>query len=106
MLVFIVNFVNDKKDEAEMARSFKALDLNKDGVISLEELQKGLAKYLGVDETRALGLAKQIFKKVDLNNSGSIDFSEFLICASNIEITVGEENLDVAFDYIDKVEYL
>lgn len=75
MLVFIVNFVNDKKDEAEMARSFKALDLNKDGVISLEELQKGLAKYLGVDEARALGLARQIFKKVDLNNSGAIDFS-------------------------------
>jgi hypothetical protein len=34
-----------------------------------------MAKYLGVDETRALGLAKQIFKKVDMNNSGSIDFS-------------------------------
>ena len=53
MLVFIVNFVNDKKDEAEMARSFNVLDLNKDGVISLEELQKGLAKYLGIDEPRA-----------------------------------------------------
>jgi hypothetical protein len=33
----------------EMAKSFKALDLNGDGVISLAELQKGLAKYLGVD---------------------------------------------------------
>ncbi len=50
MLVFIVNFVKDKKDEAEMARSFKALDLNKDGVISLQELQKGMAKYLGVSD--------------------------------------------------------
>lgn len=34
-----------------------------------------MARYLGVDDQRALGLAKQIFKKVDLNNSGSIDFS-------------------------------
>jgi hypothetical protein len=34
-----------------------------------------MAKYLGVDDDKALGLAKQIFKKVDLNNSGSIDFS-------------------------------
>ncbi len=59
----------------EMAKSFKALDLNGDGVISLAELQKGLAKYLGVDQSQALGLAKQIFKKVDLNNSGAIDFS-------------------------------
>lgn len=75
MLIFIVNFVKDKNDEAEMARSFKTLDLNGDGVISIEQLQKGLAKYMNVDETRSLGLAKQIFKKVDLNNSGAIDFS-------------------------------
>ena len=49
MLIFIVNFVKDKNDEAEMARSFKTLDLNGDGVISVEELQKGLAKYLTVE---------------------------------------------------------
>ena len=48
MLIFIVNFVKDRHDEAEMARSFKALDLNSDGVVSLEELQIGLATYLGV----------------------------------------------------------
>jgi Ca2+-binding EF-hand superfamily protein len=53
MLIFIVNFVKDKHDEAEMARSFKALDLNGDGVISQDELQKGLAKYMNVDEKRA-----------------------------------------------------
>ena len=58
-----------------MAKSFKTLDLNGDGVISVDELQKGLARYLGVDESKALGVAKQIFKKVDLNNSGAIDFS-------------------------------
>ena len=75
MLIFIVNFVKDRRDEAEMARSFKALDLNSDGVVSLEELQIGLATYLGVEKERAKGLAKQIFKKVDLNNSGAIDFS-------------------------------
>ena len=75
MLIFIVNFVKDKNDEAEMARSFKSLDLNGDGVVSIDELRKGLAKYMGVDEKKADGLAKQIFKKVDLNNSGAIDFS-------------------------------
>lgn len=48
MLIFIVNFVQDKNDEAEMAKSFKTLDINGDGVISLQELQKGLAKYLQV----------------------------------------------------------
>ena len=36
MLIFIVNFVSDKNDMNEMAKSFKTLDLNKDGVISLD----------------------------------------------------------------------
>ena len=78
-----------------MAKSFKALDLNRDGVISLPQLKQGLAKYLGVDQSKAVDLAKQIFKKVDLNNSGAIDFSckiqailEFIMCCSNIELTV------------------
>ena len=69
-----------------------------------------MARYMGVDEKKAQGLAKQIFKKVDLNNSGAIDFSgtpisysEFIMCASNIELTVTEDNLDIAFDYIDEV---
>ena len=30
---------------------------------------------------------------------------EFLMCASNIELTVNEDNLDIAFDYIDEVTY-
>lgn len=75
MLIFIVNFVKDKNDEAEMRRSFKALDLNGDGVVSVDELKRGLSNYLGIDEAKALALARQIFKKVDLNKSGSIDFS-------------------------------
>jgi len=58
-----------------MARSFKTLDLNGDGVISLEELKVGLGQYLSVDDAKAMTLARQIFKKVDLNKSGSIDFS-------------------------------
>jgi Ca2+-binding EF-hand superfamily protein len=97
MLIFIVNFVKDKNDVAEMAKSFKALDINGDGVVSLDELQKGLGKYMSLNETQSRNLAKQIFAKVDLNNSGAIDFScnfknytEFLICASNIELTVSE----------------
>jgi len=31
---------------------------------------------------------------------------EFMMCASNIELTVGEDNLDIAFDYIDTVSLI
>lgn len=46
MLIFIVNFVQNNKDEAELMKCFKALDLNSDGVLSMEELKQGLLKYL------------------------------------------------------------
>lgn len=46
-------------------------------------------------------IAEGIFKKVDTNSSGFIDYSEFLVSASNIEMTVTEENLDIAFDFMD-----
>lgn len=98
-----------------MISSFRELDLNKDGVISLQELQKGMSKYLKVDEKKGMEVARKIFEKVDINRSGSIDFSglsipyillEFVMSATNIEITVSESNLDIAFDYIDEVPFI
>ena len=74
-LIFMVNFIKDGKDEAEMMKCFKALDLNGDGVLSEEELKQGLAEYLKITEKEALSIAKGIFKKVDTNNSGFIDYS-------------------------------
>ena len=46
MLIFIVNFIQNNQDELEMTKCFKTLDLNNDGVLSLDELKLGLLKYL------------------------------------------------------------
>ncbi len=74
-----------------MTKAFKALDLNGDGVISLHELKLGMSRYLKLGEREALYVANKIFEKVDINISGSIDYSgkfdfevEFLMSASNI----------------------
>ena len=50
MLIFIVNFVQNNKDEIEMMKCFKTLDLNNDGVLSMEELKQGLSKYLKIKD--------------------------------------------------------
>ena len=56
-------------------QSFKALDLNGDGMLSLHEMTMGLQKYLSVPRNEARLLAEKIFKRVDANESGYIDYS-------------------------------
>ena len=58
-----------------MHHSFKTLDLNGDGVLSEEELTIGMMKFLKVSKRDAAGLASAVFRKVDVNRSGFIDYS-------------------------------
>lgn len=90
VLVFIVNFIKNPSDEVEIAKCFKELDLNGDGVISPEELSIGLSRFLKIPQKEAVSMSKAIFAKIDTNNSGFIDYSEFLVSAGNIEMTVSE----------------
>jgi Ca2+-binding EF-hand superfamily protein len=52
-------------------------------------------------DKEAINLANSVFEKVDFNKSDSIDYSEFVVSAIDLELTVTERNLDIAFDYID-----
>lgn len=90
-------------------KCFKKLDLNNDGVLSLQQLKEGLMSYLKLKDKEAQSIAQKIFAKVDTNGSGFIDYSgifthnaEFLVSATNIQIAVSEENLDTAFNYLDE----
>jgi len=64
-----------EKDLDELRKLFIALDYNGDGKITLDEFSKALVNYgIGYqpEECRAL------MDKVDTNNNGYIDYTEFL----------------------------
>lgn len=44
---------------------------------------------------------KAIIKKIDLNQNGSIEYSEFVAAASNLHNMMTEKNLKQAFDLFD-----
>ena len=75
IITFIVNFVKNNEDAVELQQSFKSLDLNGDGVLSEEELTIGMMKFLNVNKRDASAIAEAVFRKVDTNRSGYIDYS-------------------------------
>ena len=90
MLVFLINFIKNPNDEAELTKCFHELDLNGDGLLSKQELTIGLSKYLKVSRKQAAIITEGIFKKVDTNASGYIDYSEFIVSTSKMEVAVTE----------------
>ena len=60
------------EDIREMKAAFQALDKNGDGTITISELQSGLGHKENAETLMSL------LKAADTDNSGSIDYTEFL----------------------------
>ena len=71
----MVNFVKNFQDQAELQKSFQELDLDGDGMISMQELTNGLQKYLKISKKEAASISEAIFIRIDTNKSGLIDYS-------------------------------
>lgn len=72
---------SDKANEAssldgELTEAFKVFDLNGDGFISSEELQKVLLRFGLWDEHEGRD-CKSMIKKFDKNSDGLLDFDDF-----------------------------
>lgn len=77
-MLFITYQLFTKNEESNLIEIFKSIDKNNDGKLSREELIEGssllgLSEQINVDE---------IMKNCDLDKSGYIDFTEFVISAT------------------------
>jgi len=86
----------DPADITELKNIFEELDVNGDGNINFDELQKGLA---GRDNAENL-LA--VLKGADVDNSGTINYTEFLAATMNTTTFLKESYLKTAFDMFDQ----
>lgn len=78
---------------------FQKLDLNQDGKLQLEEMIAGYKKYFG---EFSLVRVNKVFGLVDTDNSGEIDFSEFVTATVNRMELLNEQKLKDAFNLYDK----
>lgn len=60
---------------------FRAFDTNCDGQLDKSELVEGYTQFFNGNKKRAEYEVSQWMEKLDFNNNGQIDYSEFLCAA-------------------------
>ncbi|KAE8661228.1 Calcium-dependent protein kinase 20 [Hibiscus syriacus] len=97
-----IRVIADSLSEEEIAglkEMFKMIDADNSGNITLEELKIGLEKvgsHLRDSEINGL------MQAADIDNSGTIDYSEFIAAMLHLNKIQKEDHLFAAFNYFDK----
>lgn len=99
----MVGQLASNEDMSDSQRAFKVLDTNNDGMLSKDELLVGFEKIFDRNDYEA---AKEevdrIFRKVDLDGSGFIDYSEWVVATINLQSLLTPDKLQDAFNLFDK----
>jgi len=99
-LAYLVHQFPRIKDVVNACKLFNQIDKSGDGKISKEELYNGL---VGRYKTETLETdVDTIFKNLDMDNNGYIEYEEFVRAAVSKEYFLTENVLRFAFRYFDK----
>jgi calcium-dependent protein kinase len=97
---FITSHCLAAQDTKEMREAFVAIDLNRDGKLSYEELMIEYLKHMGPEQAESE--VQRIFEKVDTDHSGYIDYIEFLKASVDSNKILSKQNLEMAFNMFDR----
>jgi calcium-dependent protein kinase len=99
-LAYLVHNFPQIPDVINASKLFNQIDVNDDGRINKDELYNGLK-----DQLRIKNLKKEvdiIFKKLDMDGNGSIEYEEFIRAAVNKDFFISDEIIEFAFKFFDK----
>ena len=100
-LTFIVSQLISNREKERFHKMFLMLDDNNDGKVSKDELIKGFKKIFG-EGYQTQTETQKIIDEIDLDGSGFIDLTEFVIATMNKKKLLSKDKLMAAFDMFDK----
>ena len=98
VLSFIVTQLISSSEEQELVKSFRALDYSGTGKISKADLEQGV-QAAGI--TFSQQMVEDIVRHVDADKNGFIDYTEFLVAASDKTKLLSKDRLETAFAAFD-----
>ena len=100
VLTFIATQLLNKEETRELSEVFRAMDTNSDGKIAKEELLKEYKKTKPL--LQAQDEVEKIMNEVDIDKSGYIDYTEFLIASMKKDKLLSRRNLENSFRIFDR----
>ena len=101
-LTYIASQLATNQEKEKLQNTFIMLDLNGDGRLSTEELISAFRQFFDPDFPAEQEVAN-IMLRLDIDNNGFIDYTEFLLATINKKRLLSKERLMLAFAAFDKV---
>ena len=102
VIAYLVHHITNTEECFEASKLFIKIDLNYDGRIEKHELIQGFEKYWGISKKEAEEKVELIFKNIDTDFNGYIEYEEFVRAAVNSSIFMSRNYLKFAFNYFDR----
>ncbi len=99
-IAFLVHNMSTNEMVKNLKDIFKQLDDSGDGRLSHDELKKGYQKFFS-DSLSEMEF-EALIHKLDGDNSGFVEYEEFLRATMDTESILTDKNLKIAFDFFDK----
>lgn len=98
--LFVTTYVVTREEKQQLTDIFTSLDTDHNGVLTRNELLSGLKKIRSAEDSEAL--VDSILAQVDLDQSGTINYTEFLSAVLDTSRKLSDEMLRKAFRLIDR----
>lgn len=99
-LNFIGSQLVHKKDKQEIIKVFKSMDKEGHGFLTKKEVKDGFEQLCQAKISDSE--VNELFSAVDMNGTGKIEYTEFIVACMDRQHMLSEENLSLSFKMLDK----